>query len=56
MHKLFAAITFAFLIGITLAGCADQFSALLTQLIEQTKQLDSKPSDIWRETAERGGE
>ncbi len=55
MHKLFAAITFAFLIGITLAGCAE-VSNLRNTLIEQTKQLDSKPSDIWRETAERGGE
>ena len=54
--KIFTAITFAFLIGVTLAGCADQFSALRTQLIEQTKQLDAKPSDVWKNTADRGGE
>ena len=54
--KIFAAITFAFLIGFTLAGCADQFSALRTQLIEQTKQLDHKPSDAFKNAADRGGE
>ena len=53
--KIFAAITFAFLIGVTLAGCA-QVSALRTQLIEQTKQLDHKPSDTWKNAADRGGE
>ena len=54
--KIFAAITFAFLLGVTLAGCADQFSALRTQIIEQTKQLDHKPSDTWKNAADRGGE
>ena len=56
MPRLIIALAAAFLLGITLAGCADQFAALRTQLIEQTKQLDSKPSDVWRQTAERGGE
>ena len=53
--KIFAAITFAFLIGVTLAGCA-QVSDLRTQLIEQTKQLDAKPSDVWKNAADHGGE
>lgn len=56
MHKLFAAITFAFLLGVTLAGCADQFQSLQARLIEQTKDLQHKPQAIWQETAERGGE
>ena len=56
MPKIIMSVAIAFLIGVTLAGCADQFSALRTQLIEQTKQLDHKPSDVWKNTADRGGE
>jgi hypothetical protein len=55
MHKLFAAITFAFLLGITLAGCAE-VSDLRTSLLKQSSDLQSKPSDIWQNTADRGGE
>jgi outer membrane murein-binding lipoprotein Lpp len=56
MPKFIMALAAAFLLGVTIAGCADQFKALEAQLSEQTKKLDSKPSDIWRQTAERGGE
>lgn len=55
MPRFIMALAAAFLLGITLAGCAE-VSNLRNTLIEQTKQLDSKPSDVWRQTAERGGE
>ena len=53
--KIFAAITFAFLIGFTLAGCA-QVSDLRVQLVKQTADLNHKPSDVWKNTADHGGE
>lgn len=45
MHKLFAAITFAFLLGVTLAGCEGQRLAEL-----------QKPAPLWDKIAERGSE
>ena len=64
--KIFAAITFAFLIGVTLAGCA-QVSDLRAQLIQQTADFrktlpkDSfavgvRTEDVFKNAADHGGE
>ena len=53
--KIFAAITFAFLIGVTLAGCA-QVADLRAQLVKDTADLNHKPTAVWQHTADHGGE
>lgn len=53
MHKLFAAITFAFLLGVTIAGCS-QVSDIRAQLLSATSDLKHKPSDTWVKAADLG--
>jgi hypothetical protein len=55
MPRFIMALAAAFLLGVTIAGCS-QVTDLRTSLLKQSSDLQSKPSDIWRETAESGGE
>lgn len=59
MPKLIMSLAIAFLVGITIGGCAE-LTAARTQLISDTNKLSSeiKPSSqipMWTNTADRSG-
>lgn len=54
MPKLIMSLAIAFLLGVTVAGCAE-VSSLRTQLIKDTADINHKPTAIWQHTADRAG-
>jgi hypothetical protein len=54
MHKIFAAITFAFLLGVTIAGCA-QVTDIRKALVANSHPVGVQSADVWTHAADRGG-
>jgi hypothetical protein len=56
MHKIFAAITFAFLTAIAcgLAGCA-QVADIRKALVANAHPVGVQSADVWTHAADRGG-
>lgn len=54
MPKIIMSVAIAFLLGVTVVGCAE-VSNLRNQLVKDTADLNHKPTAIWQHTADRAG-
>jgi hypothetical protein len=54
MHKIFAAITFAFLLGVTLGACS-QVTDIRKALVANSHPVGVQSADVWTHAADRGG-